>query len=497
MRRPFCAPSMWLAPYIAATEGEDSGCGTGQMTSLLLLPFGTRPPPPITDFSAPAVVRALVNRINTGESSYEVEEGGTSSQQAVRSGVSPNKLASLLLAAPHCVPFPQRVEVFRALIAADKYHNNNVPVIRLTVNRSSLLGEAYGHLAQAGPAIKARLEVTYLNAQGLQEAGLDYGGLMKDFIEDVIHDGFNPDYGLFAATREGQLHPGSQAVHMDQGPGLLEFIGMMVGKAMYEGMLVDLPLAPFFILRLQGRRPLFDDLQMLDEEIYRSLVTLKQYEGNCADLGLDFTIEEEIFGRREVVELVADGARLPVTKANRLQYVALVADWYLNGGTRGAAASAFAQGLGQVIPLSWLSLFSPKELNEVIGGGTAGELDLDDMRRHTRYSGGYSEASSPVKLFWKVLHQFSSRDRAALLKFVTSCSRAPLGGFEYMNPPFVIHKVPCPAPLMATIAGPDVDRLPSASTCYNTLKLPNFRRASTMREKLLYAIHSGAGFELS
>jgi hypothetical protein len=41
----------------------------------------------------------------------------------------------------------------------------------------------------------------------------------------------------------------------------------------------------------------------------------------------------------------------------------------------------------------------------------------------------------------QVLHQFSPRDRAALLKFVTSCSRAPLGGFEYMNPPFVIHKV--------------------------------------------------------
>jgi hypothetical protein len=60
-----------------------------------------------------------------------------------------------------------------------------------------------------------------------------------------------------------------------------------------------------------------------------------------------------------------------------------------------------------------------------------------------------------------------------------------------------VTQVPCPAPLMATIAGPDVDRLPSASTCYNTLKLPNFRRASTMREKLLYAIHSGAGFELS
>lgn len=29
------------------------------------------------------------------------------------------------------------------------------------------------------------------------------------------------------------------------------------------------------------------------------------------------------------------------------------------------------------------------------------------------------------------------------------------------------------------------------------LQLPNFRRSATLREKLLYAIKSGAGFELS
>jgi hypothetical protein len=43
----------------------------------------------------------------------------------------------------------------------------------------------------------------------------------------------------------------------------------------------------------------------------------------------------------------------------------------------------------------------------------------------------------------------------------------------------------------------DVDRLPSASTCFNTLKLPNYRRKETLRAKLLYAISAGAGFELS
>ena len=58
-------------------------------------------------------------------------------------------------------------------------------------------------------------------------------------------------------------------------------------------------------------------------------------------------------------------------------------------------------------------------------------------------------------------------------------------------------QVPSEASAFALLGGKDVDRLPSASTCYNMLKLPNYRRASTLKEKLLYAITSNAGFELS
>ncbi len=32
-------------------------------------------------------------------------------------------------------------------------------------------------------------------------------------------------------------------------------------------------------------------------------------------------------------------------------------------------------------------------------------------------------------------------EQRSLLKFVTSCSRAPLGGFQHLNPPLTIHKV--------------------------------------------------------
>ena len=46
-------------------------------------------------------------------------------------------------------------------------------------------------------------------------------------------------------------------------------------------------------------------------------------------------------------------------------------------------------------------------------------------------------------------------------------------------------------------AGTDTARLPTSSTCFNLLKLPIYKSKRALREKLLYAIHSGAGFELS
>ena len=58
-------------------------------------------------------------------------------------------------------------------------------------------------------------------------------------------------------------------------------------------------------------------------------------------------------------------------------------------------------------------------------------------------------------------------------------------------------QVACDASPLALLGGADVDRLPTASTCYNMLKLPNYRRGATLKKKLLYAITSNAGFDLS
>lgn len=57
---------------------------------------------------------------------------------------------------------------------------------------------------------------------------------------------------------------------------------------------------------------------------------------------------------------------------------------------------------------------------------------------------------------------------------------------QELYPAFCIHN-----------GGTDLERLPTASTCMNLLKLPEFCDQHLMRNKLLYAVESSAGFELS
>ena len=57
--------------------------------------------------------------------------------------------------------------------------------------------------------------------------------------------------------------------------------------------------------------------------------------------------------------------------------------------------------------------------------------------------------------------------------------------FQELNPKFCIH------------SGGEVDRLPTASTCMNLLKLPIYNSIELLRKRLIYAIEAEAGFELS
>ena len=114
-------------------------------------------------------------------------------------------------------------------------------------------------------------------------------------------------------------------------------------------------------------------------------------------------------------------------------------------------------------------------------------MDVADLKKNTKYIGGYTSSSSVIKWFWKIVEKMTDEEHSKLLMFVTSCGRSPLLGFAAMEPKFCISKLDADKPN---------EKLPTASTCFNILRLPGYSNESTLKEKLLYAINANAGFEM-
>jgi HECT-domain (ubiquitin-transferase) len=409
---------------------------------------------------------------------------------------------TLLAHAPFLVPFFERAKVFQHLVATERVQYRNRDFISslgggpgglsrfVTVQRGQVLSDSYEELGNAPPEhLRGRIRIQFLNEMGMEEAGVDGGGIFKEFLEAVIKEGFDPEAGLFCQTTDRRLYPNPHALHaVPHAMKFIEFLGKMVGKALWEGILLELPLAPFFLKKVRGAPCDVDDLPTLDPQLARSLALLKSYPGDdVSELGLTFSLTDQVLGKPKEVDLIPNGHNIAVTGANATLFVHRVADYKLNQQLRTPVA-AFLRGLHSLIPRAWISMFNDRELQELIGGVEGGAaLDITDLQRHVVYAGGYSADHPVVHSLWDTLASFTPRQQADFLKFVTSCPRPPLLGFAYLEPPIAIQMA---------VGDEATNRLPTAATCMNLLKLPPYP-PQQLKEKLLYAIESGAGFDLS
>ena len=313
--------------------------------------------------------------------------------------------AGLLVDCPHALTFDYRVEVFRQLVRDDRARagyrpqaggvdasaeadlgQRVRPVADVYVRRGSVLEDATAQILPLGPRGARRLAVRYRNAAGMEEAGIDAGGLFKELLADVCGAGLDPNRGVFASSSsaDNYVYPAAAAGDSPEGLLLLELVGMIVGKGLYEGILQEVRLAPFFAKAVLGIPRTLDDLPGLDPELHRSLIQVLRYDGDVADLCLDWTVSEEHLGAVITHELRPDGASKPVTNESKLAYVHAVADFHLDRRRRDSNA-AFTRGLAHIIPRGWLKLFGVNELSQLIGGADDGDVDVDDLRRHAAF----------------------------------------------------------------------------------------------------------------
>ncbi|KAF9078553.1 hypothetical protein BDP27DRAFT_1309750 [Rhodocollybia butyracea] len=413
---------------------------------------------------------------------------------------------------PFAIPFSVRVSIFRAFVHMDILERRNpgsrsIPAINpwanlsatlndvrgsrnaqgrqqtVTVRRGSVAQDGFDHLSDAD--LKNPIQIVFVDQWGQEEAGIDGGGVFKEFFTSLCKEVFDTDRGLWLSNENNELYPNPHAYATEaHSLNWYRFIGRILGKAMYEGILVDVAFAGFFLAKWLGRQSFLDDLASLDPEVYKGLVFLKHHTGNFEDLSLNFTVEVEEFGTTRTIDLLRNGSNIPVTKENRLQYIYLVCHFKLSKQIK-LQSEAFFEGLSEMIDPKWIRMFNQQEL-QILLGGVNSPIDLDDLKAHTNYGGLYSSSEPTIVAFWNVVNAFDQEQRRALLRFVTSCSRPPLLGFKELVPNFAIRD-----------SGGDQNRLPTSSTCVNLLKLPRYTNERILRTKLLQAITSNAGFDLS
>ncbi|KDQ20978.1 hypothetical protein BOTBODRAFT_26989 [Botryobasidium botryosum FD-172 SS1] len=400
---------------------------------------------------------------------------------------------------PFTIPFDVRVGIFRQFVKNDSgklgidewssfgtgRRGGRRSTHRAVVRRGNIAKDGFDHLGSLGQELKGRVHITFLDQWGNEESGIDGGGLFKEFLTSLSREVFDSNRGLWLATTRQELYPNPHTYARE--PHQLEwykFIGRVLGKALYEGILLDVAFASFFLAKWLGKPSHLDDLNSLDPELYQGLIFLKNYEGNFEELALNFTITDKEFDVAKTIELVHNGSNIAVSRDNRLQYIYLVSHYRLNVQIR-QQSEAFFSGLSDIIDPKWLRMFNQQEL-QILIGGVEDPIDIDDLRSNAVYGGLYDDQHDTIQSFWKVVKSFDQNQRRMLLRFVTSCSRPPLLGFKELVPRFAIRD-----------AGTDDQRLPTAGTCVNLLKLPRYSDEGVLRQKLLQAISSGAGFDLS
>uniref|UniRef100_A0A8D0G4C5 HECT-type E3 ubiquitin transferase n=1 Tax=Sphenodon punctatus TaxID=8508 RepID=A0A8D0G4C5_SPHPU len=360
----------------------------------------------------------------------------------------------------------------------------NMLFLNLKVRWMHLVSDSLDELTRKRGDLKKKLKVTFVG-----EAGLDMGGLTKEWFLLLIRQIFHPDYGMFTYHKDSHCHWFSSF----KCDNYSEF-RLLMGLAVYNSITLDIRFPPCCYKKLLSppivpcdqSTPVgissvgLDDLDQIMPELAHGLNELLSYEGNVEeDFYSTFQVFQEEFGVIKTYTLKPGGDKIPVTNQNRKEYVQLYVDFLLNKSIYKQFA-AFYCGFHSVCASYALMLLRPEEVEILVCGSP--ELDMHALQKHTQYD-GYQKTDPTIRYFWEVVLAFPLELQKKLLHFTTGSDRVPVGGMTDLN--FKISR-----------SEVSTDWLPVAHTCFNQLCLPPYKNKKELKQKLTIGISNGEGFGL-
>ena len=106
-------------------------------------------------------------------------------------------------------------------------HKDKVSLLQM-INDKYIITLMY---APTEPNMKKRVQVQLKNFQGLDEAGIDGGGIFREFMAELIKTAFDPNRGFFKCTNDKLLYPSPQAsLLVEDYESHYYFLGRILGK---------------------------------------------------------------------------------------------------------------------------------------------------------------------------------------------------------------------------------------------------------------------------
>jgi E3 ubiquitin-protein ligase HUWE1 len=206
------------------------------------------------------------------------------------------------------------------------------PSLQLSVRRDQVFLDSFKHLYYKKPD---EFKYGKLSIRFAGEEGVDAGGVTREWFQALTKQMFDPNYALFVpvAADRTTFHPNSESAINEQHLTFFKFIGRIIGKALYEGRVLDCHFSRAVYKRILGRTISIKDMESLDNDYAKNLQWI--LDNDITDLITEtFSVSTDVFGEEKVVDLIENGRDIEVTEDNKHEYVQRVVEYKLIGSVK-------------------------------------------------------------------------------------------------------------------------------------------------------------------
>ena len=342
----------------------------------------------------------------------------------------------------------------------------------ININRDKLIESSIEELSKVN--LYREIKVKF---KGEEEG--DAGGIMREWLTSLFKEFQKPENKLFtkADTKDYSIKVYNDKNYSKNKLKIFEFIGKIFVLALLNALTIN-SCFNIYIYKIILDEPVeLEELFFIDSEIYHSIQKLKNLQ-DFSNLELYFAENEKNeIGDVNVLNLILDGANVPVNKENMEYYFQKKIEYIMNKDRD--YINHIKKSLFSYIPESLIKIFSANELELMLNGTPF--IDVTDWIENTEYE-GYSPSDEIIINFWDIVKELPQEKLSRLLQFSTGSTRVPVGGFKSLQSnrgniaPFSIYKMEYEKGKRNYI---------KARTCFNRINLPNFPD----KEKLLEGIN--------